>query len=287
MNDAGPRTFLITTIYNDESSYADLRASFAAAGFDADRCEYVALDNRECNRWEPYSAFAAVAAGSEAPYLIFCHQDVRPDLGHGFDRLLAVLTELDTRDPQWAVAGNAGVDTAHRPVVCVRDPTSAPWWSGPWPWPVVCLDENFFVVRGRENARWSAGLGGFHHYGADVCLHAIARGRGVYVVDFNLTHLGAGRIAPHYEEQFLALTRVWTRCASLCFGRSIMGKPFVLTRHRLLRWLFDRPAMRRRLQRPRWRKWLRQVLPPISPQTLRRQPEIISGAVCRKKAHEP
>lgn len=266
------KTFQVTTIFNDPVQYAAMRASFAAAGFDESCCDYRAFDNSGGNRDEPYAAFGRAARESNARYLIYCHQDIRLDRGHGCDRLRQVLQELDERHPAWAVAGNAGMDAAHQVVARVHHGGPPLWTSGPLPWPVVSLDENFFVVNGRDNARWSEELAGFHFYGSDVCFHAMARGKGAYIIDFHLTHLGAGRVAPHFDEQHRALVRCWTRHSSFCIGYAITGVQFVLTRNRALRWVFDRPGLQRRLQRPRWRKLLAGLVPPISTKTLRCQP---------------
>lgn len=261
--------FQFTTIYSDAKQLAEMRASWAAAGFDEGRCAFRFFDNRKGNRHEPYSAFAEVARESRARWLVYCHQDVRADLGHGYDRLVEVLEDLERRDPHWAVAGNAGVGADHRWVARVRDPLPTAWWEGELPRTVISLDENFFVVNGRDNARWSAELAGFHFYATDACFHALARGRKAYVVDFHLTHLGSGRIAPEFHELHAAMVRRWTRGARLCLGYAVTGVPFLLTGNRWLRRWLDYPAVRVRLSRPRWRKWVERYLPRITARRLR------------------
>lgn len=261
--------FQFATIYNDSAQLAALQASLLAAGFDEARCDFRVFDNSNGNRFEPFAAFAEAARSSRAHYLVFCHQDVRFDLGHGYERLVEMLAELDERHPTWAVAGNAGITPDHRMVARVRDAGPTPWWSGDLPASVVSLDENFFVVNRVDNARWSPELGGFHFYGTDVCLHALARGRSAHVIDFHLTHIGGGRVAAGFHELHRDLVRRWTQRSRLCLGYAPTGVPILLCRNPLFRRLVVHPAVIVRLMRPRWRRVLQRLLPRMSDRTLR------------------
>lgn len=262
-------TFQVTTIYNDEQQLAEMRASWLAAGFDERRCDYRFFDNREGNRHEPYTAFAESARESRARWLVYCHQDVRIDLGHGYERLVEVLEDLERRDPNWALAGNAGMRTDAGLVARLKDPRSTAWWAGELPQAVISLDENFFVVNGRDNARWSDELAGFHFYATDACFHGLVRGRWSYVIDFHLTHLGAGRIAAEFHAVHEAMVRRWTRRSRLCLGYAVTGAPLLLAGEGWLRRWLDRAGVVARLWRPRWRKWAPRMLPAISTRTLR------------------
>lgn len=102
---AQARVMDVHTFVNDEGQYARMRAAFRAAGFDS-VATYHRLSDAET---EPYAAINQLVATPGAPYVVLCHQDVRPDLGSGADRLLDLLGALDRLDPGWTVAGDAGV----------------------------------------------------------------------------------------------------------------------------------------------------------------------------------
>ncbi|MFT3781272.1 MAG: hypothetical protein QM790_04590 [Nibricoccus sp.] len=248
------KTFRICTLSNDIVQYAEMRESFRVAGFDDARCEFVLLDNSAGNRYEPYSAFNEIKANAAEPYVIFCHQDVRLNQGHGFDRLVKVLDELYARDPKWAVAGNAGTNRKLQHVVRITDPWPSANWQGPLPQPVVTLDENFLVVRTDAPVAWSSALSGFHFYGSDICLHALAQKLGVYVIDFHLEHLSTGVLSDAFRDVQRRFAACWENCFHLAFVLTPTGVPVLLTKHRWLRKLVQKPAVQRRILRPRVQK---------------------------------
>ncbi|MGC8490094.1 MAG: hypothetical protein ACP5QO_17990, partial [Clostridia bacterium] len=118
---------------------------------------------------------------------VLCHQDVRPDLGSGADRLLDLLGALDRLDPGWTVAGDAGVLRSLAVVRRVHDRFGG-MSSHQLPARVMSLDENLLVLNRRNAPRCSPELSGFHFYGTDVCLNAIMAGGSAYVIDFPVTH---------------------------------------------------------------------------------------------------
>ena len=173
-----------------------MRATFEAAGFDDNDCEFVLMDNVSSNEHEPFSAFSAQLDAAERKgqsRVVLCHQDVRLDRGHGRQQLDAELDRLDDEHPEWAVCGNAGYASDRRGFARrITDPTGT-WHLGRLPERVVSMDENFFVVRPEAGVRFSATLSGFHFYATDLCLQAQRRGRTCFVIDFHLTHLSDGR----------------------------------------------------------------------------------------------
>jgi hypothetical protein len=197
--------FEIHSFVNDESLYEDMRRSFADAGFSDDA--FVALSDSSD---DPYAAITRIGRESGARYPILCHQDLLAVDGSGRDRLLAALKELDALDPDWVVAGNAGVMRSGRIVVRLVDPDAGSTGE-PLPLPVVTLDEQFLVFNGRRHPRCSEGLSGFHLYGADVCLNALTSGGSAYVVDFPLRHLGKATTGPAFEHAKSRFASVWSR----------------------------------------------------------------------------
>ena len=243
-------TFHILTISNDLDQYAAMRASFLAAGFDDARCRFSLLDNSRANAHEPYEAINAALADAAEPYLIFCHQDVRADLGHGFDQLTGVLGELTRADPRWAVAGNAG-GTTNRLFYHLVDP-NGDHRAGPLPQRVFSLDENFMVVRGDAGVRCSTSLASFHFYGVDLCLNAMLAGRSAYVVDFRLTHLSRGDSdGADFQRRLGEVQARWSPSFPLCIIKTACCD-LPLSRF---------APVRAALRNPRLRRWVIRAMP--------------------------
>jgi hypothetical protein len=202
----GP-TLEVFTFVSDDRLYADMRRSFEAAGFDG----LVRLSDRGS---DPYEFIRALGGG--AHYTVLCHQDVRLDRGHGAAELLAALQALDVLDPDWVVAGNAGTTRSGRIVRHLYDHYGGPTTEEP-PLPVVTLDENFLVFNGRRQPRVSDGLAGFHFYGTDICLNALADGGGCRILPYLVTHLGGtSRDGDNFEARRREFLEAW-------YGRSRFG----------------------------------------------------------------
>ena len=191
----GTVIFTIGTIVNDGVQYEEMLRSFSERGFAQD-CEYLALDNREGNRFEAYGGIRLLLERARGRYVILCHQDVRL-ITDGCSELLARLDELDSRDPLWALAGNAGGST-HGIAKCISDPHGDDQRAGDLPALARSLDENFIVLKSAAMIAPSADLSGFHLYGTDLCLQAKMRGHRAYVIDFHLRHLGRGTMGRDY-----------------------------------------------------------------------------------------
>jgi hypothetical protein len=182
-------TFEIHTFVDDERLYERMRDSFIEAGFASD-----AFIRHTDAVEDPYAAITRIGGASTARYPILCHQDVFADQGAGVEQLTSLLQHLDGIDPSWVVAGNAGVMRSGRLIRRLVDGHGGSTGED-LPLPVVTLDEDFLVFNPRGRARCSAGVSGFHLYGADVCLHALAAGGSAYVIDFPVTHIGRGTMS--------------------------------------------------------------------------------------------
>jgi hypothetical protein len=182
----------VFTFVTDPDVYREMRRSFEHAGFTPERASFVELRSEGGGgEPEPYSTITELVATVREPFFILCHQDVRLDRGHGIDELLEAIRDLGARDGRWAIAGNAGGSRALRLIRSVSDPHGG--GSGDaLPARVHSLDENFLVIRSGTAVGCSPGLAGFHLYGTDFCLNALASGGRPYVVDFHLRHLSAG-----------------------------------------------------------------------------------------------
>jgi hypothetical protein len=230
---AAPRgtPFKIHTFVTDEVLYERMRQSFIDAGFSPDA--FVHLSDAHD---EPYAAITRIGQRPSARYPILCHQDVLPDRGSGAEELVAALHQLDTVDPHWVVAGNAGVTRSGQVLRRLVDRAGGSTGETP-PLPVVTLDENFLVFNGRNSPRCSAGVSGFHLYGSDVCLHALSTGGSAYVIDFPVTHMGRGTLDRGYQSTKERFTATWNQ---QCLFRYVVTQSdaMFLSRSKILRRLF-------------------------------------------------
>ena len=248
--------FHICTIANDREQYAAMKQSFLDRGFTEPACRFALFDNSDGNRFEPYSVFNSVRAETTAPYILFCHQDIRMDRGLDFERIQQLLDELDSRDRRWAVAGNAGVNEYFQTAWHIHDP-NGDWTHGELPAPVLALDENFLVVKTRANVSCSPQLSGFHLYGADLCFNARKNGHTCYAGDFYLTHLSSGNTETEdFRTAVCRFRQVWNPEFRFLYVQTT-STSFFLSRYPFIARLFDHPRIRFRvINHPSLYRWL-------------------------------
>lgn len=250
-----PSDFTTCTIFNDPTQYAEVCESWVAAGFKDST--FLGFDNCESNQFDPYRVINQVLADPPTPYLIFCHQDVRLNRGHGFNRLADEIHNMNGIDPEWAVLGNAGCTNVFEYVKVITDP-SGTWTEGDFPVPVVSLDENFLVIRAASGVRCSEDLSGFHLYATDLCLNALKAVKNSYVIDFHLTHLSLGTLSGAYFDSRRRFVDRWARETPF-LAILTPSTPIIVCRNRFLRrllsspkisgWLISHNSLIRRFQR--------------------------------------
>ncbi len=202
--------FRVCTLVNRMEDYERMRASFSAAGFDAVSA-YTMFDNHAANQHDPYRTLEQILADTTAPYLIFCHQDVRVGADQTPQHLLSILQELERVDPAWLVAGNAGFDSSGEPILHLDTLHGKPRCMS-LPRRTFSLDENFLILKAGSGLRPSAELHGFHLYGTDLCLNAYRMRGAAYVVDFVVAHLGPGNpLSEDYRQSLLAFESCWRK----------------------------------------------------------------------------
>ena len=236
------KIFCIATVANNLAQYAEMRRSLAEAGFTENRCRFVLLDNSVQNAHEPYSAINQALDEATEPYVIACHQDILLDQGPAFGQLLSQIELLNTKHPDWAVAGNSGNKSNLAGVCHVHDPNGF-HHASPLPQQVQTLDENFLVIRRASGVRCSRELSGFHLYATDLCLHAAELGFSCYVLDFYFTHLSGGNVdSGHFKAGLAEFRRHWDPK----FGMYLVRTPctfFYLSRYSVVRRLLAQRAV--------------------------------------------
>lgn len=202
--------YTIATLVSDRSQYDAMLASFRANGFTDADCEFLYADNTGPEQCGAYAGLNALLNAARAPYVILCHQDVRL-VDDDRAVLDARLSDLETRDSDWALAGNAGGIGPGKLALRISDPHGRNVSVGDLPARVSALDENFIVVRRNARIGFSRDLEGYHFYGADICLHAAVMGFNAYVIDFHLEHLSAGKKGTDFGAMEEAFRAKWSR----------------------------------------------------------------------------
>ncbi len=225
--------FSIVALVSDMAHYDAFRKSFQSRGFTASDCEYIYIDNTARIEACAYRGLNRALAEARGTFVLLCHQDLRL-LTDGRAELEERLKDLDTKDANWALAGNAGGIGPGQLSIRISDPHGTDRHVGNFPCRVQSLDENLIIVRRAARIGFSNDLSGFHFYGADICLHAAQAGYTAYVIDFHLAHLSGGTkddIFYETERKFLekwnnALKPRWlqTTCALIRISGDSIGK---------------------------------------------------------------
>jgi len=184
--------YSICTIVTRLNEYGAMIESFRFGGFREPNCEFLYLDNSQGNVFDSYTGYNLFLNVARGEYIILCHQDVQL-IEDGRAKLDAVIGDLTNRDPNWAVCGNGGAEYPGRLALRISDPHGENQSVGEFPLKVQSLDENFIVARRSANLALSHNIGGFHFYGADICVIADILGWNCYVVDFHLRHKSSGK----------------------------------------------------------------------------------------------
>ncbi len=180
------------------------------------RMEIIRIDNTG-NRHSAPEALNLGLDQATARIVVCCHQDVRMPEGW-LDRFLGQIERIERTDSRWGVAGVMGVRPNGAFAGHVKDPhTDRPF--GRLPRRVQALDEVFLAIRRESGLRFDEGLGGFHFYGADLCLKARMEGMWSYAVDAPLEHLSGGRCDDSFFQAADRLRGKW---------RGVPGSPSVI-----------------------------------------------------------
>lgn len=185
------RPFSVCTLVTDPAAYGRMRRSFQRAGFTEKDTEFLFLNNSAGNVADGYAGLNHFLRAAGGRYVIICHQDVALDFD---DRAVLErrLADMDARDPDWAVLGNAGYGNFAENLCRLTDPWGHNRKLGGLPCQARSLDENFLVVKNEANLALSHDLRGFHLYATDLCTIARILGWNSYVVDFHLRHMSGG-----------------------------------------------------------------------------------------------
>lgn len=192
-NHSFQKKIIFYTLVTRFDEYSEMVESAKNAGFNRDDVDFFYFDNKNSNDFDGYSGINHVLRDAKSEYIIFCHQDILFNYD-GYEKLIECIDELNSIDPKWAIAGNAGKTKDGKSRRKISDPHGVNQTFGPFPSQVISIDENFIVINNKYNLSCSNQMSGFHLYGIDICNNAIYLGLNCYVIDFHLTHKSKGDI---------------------------------------------------------------------------------------------
>jgi hypothetical protein len=173
------------------------------------------------------SAYNAGIARAKGEYLVFVHQDVY--LAEGWAcKLKQTLDFLAWQDPNWGVLGMWGMSPAGVGVgylYCVAG-IRLLGESFHGCREVKSLDEVLLIIRKSSGLHFDEIMGGFHMYGADICLEAERCGMKSYAFSAFGIHNsnGYGMLPWQFWKSYFLMRRKWinrlpitTPCAEITF----------------------------------------------------------------------
>jgi hypothetical protein len=214
--------YTIATLVSDMREYEEMVASYCKAGFTADICEYIYIDNIGENSFEAYEGLNLFLQLAKGEFIIFTHQDILLNFDT-IDVLQQRMDEITKLDPNWAILSNAGGienDFYHRIAAHVVYADGFDQIVNTMPKKVCSVDENFIVVKKSANLSLSRDLAGFHLYGTDLCLVAELLGYSAYAIDFKLTHKSYGNPDGSY---YIILEKLVEKYVRFMRSRTIMN----------------------------------------------------------------
>jgi hypothetical protein len=182
--------FSICTIVNDMVEYEVMKSTFLEKGFASD-CEYIIADNCSGNTINAYEAISHFLKVAKGEFLIIVHQDVRAV--DDVVILRSCLNNLDNKDSNWAICGNAGGADYRKLFYYIEDGGDVRK-SEHLPQRVFSLDENLLIIKAEKRLAISADVNSFHFYGTDLCIISDFLGYSSYVIPFMVQHLSKGNL---------------------------------------------------------------------------------------------
>jgi glycosyl transferase family 2 len=190
-------------------SDADAYQRWVAASLQGSDCERIAIDNAG-NTWSASQALNMGWERARGDLLVFCHQDVEFPPGW-IDTMREQIGRIDrVSGGNWGIAGTFG-RSGRRFLGHVDDLHGKRREGEELPAPVETLDEHCLIARRALPLRFDESLDGYHLYGVDICLQALALGMANYAIDACVRHLGRGEKDVEYYRLRNQLERKWRR----------------------------------------------------------------------------
>lgn len=206
--------FSIISLVVRDDRYERFLKSLEEKGFNSENTELIAIDNRHGNSFDGYTALRGVLPHLKGKYVLHTHDDIELTVDD-IDALRRTLQTLETLDPKWMIAGNAGgsfcmFSRKNTWFHHLDDPYGERRLPGNEPRRVNSLDENFLVMPRSRMPLSSIDLSGFHLFATDLCMQARSAGGTCYVMPFALMHYGKGLSDGTYAASRIAIEDKYT-----------------------------------------------------------------------------
>jgi len=200
------RISVVSCVNDFEVYHRCVASSFRQREEDGD-VELIAIDNTAA-RWSAPSALNEGWKKANGEILVFCHQDVI--FPHDWpEQMLRQIAKVEKIHKNWGVLGPYGVSMTGKCVGNVIDPHRSSCEKR-LPVVVQSLDELCLITRRNSGLRFDERLGGFHFYGADICLEAMTNGMTNFAIDACVQHLSPGPVDEAFVEMANRLFRKWS-----------------------------------------------------------------------------
>ena len=168
--------------------------------------ELIAIDNTANTLSIPQALNLGIKK-SHGEINVFCHQDVIFP-SNWIKTLLEQISVIEKTNKNWGVLGTFGVARNGMFAGHLIDPNGH-FHCLPLPAQVQSLDEHCLIMRKDSGLIFDEELGGFHLYGADICLQAMTRGLSNYAIDACVEHLSPGKADADFIEAVDKLYQKW------------------------------------------------------------------------------
>jgi GT2 family glycosyltransferase len=152
--------------------------------------ELIPIDNTS-NTLSAHEALNQGLKKATGEIVVFCHQDVKFPQGW-IEKLLEQIVIVERTHKNWGVLGTFGIAKDGSPAGHIID-CGVHFYCPPLPVEAQSLDEHCLIIRKGSGLEFDENLGGFHLYGADICLEAMTKGLTNFAIDTCLEHLSLGR----------------------------------------------------------------------------------------------
>jgi glycosyltransferase involved in cell wall biosynthesis len=170
--------------------------------------EIIPIDNYE-GRYSLPQALNIGMSRAKGDVCLFCHQDIRFPTSW-LDKLTQQIEILNEKDPRWGVVGIMGVTIHGFFAGNIIDPHTNTR-MGNLPCEVVSLDEVCLIMKKDSTIHFDELLGGFHLYGADICLQAQQSNLKCYAIDAPFEHVSGGRLDDAFWVVAKKLKKKWSQ----------------------------------------------------------------------------
>lgn len=194
--------FNIVVCYNNPEQFENLQKCLKGQIF-----KLFSLYNED-NQYTIPSAYNEMSKTISAGYIIYIHQDVI--VPHNWLNILETQIKIiEKTDKHWGAVGVMGVKKNGLFAGHIVDPHTN-FRIGHLPSRVATLDEVCLIIRKDSPISFDEKLGGYHFYGADICMQARQAKLKCYAIDAPLEHLSGGKVDNAFWTMAERLKNKWS-----------------------------------------------------------------------------